>query len=84
MTAPTATWETRVRTLLMQRSGEERLRMGCSMFDAARAFACAGLGDSTCTDRSCAMREGLFLRTYGNDFAAATRERIVAHLRSRS
>jgi hypothetical protein len=27
------------RTLLMRRSGSERLQMGCAMFDTARAFA---------------------------------------------
>ena len=31
------------RTLLMRRSGSERLQMGCAMFDTARAFARASL-----------------------------------------
>ena len=31
------------RTLLMGRSGSERLHMGCAMFDTARAFARASL-----------------------------------------
>jgi hypothetical protein len=34
------------RQLLMQRSGTERLKMGCTMFDTARALMRAGLGDA--------------------------------------
>jgi len=75
--------EARVRALLMRRSGGERLLMGCSMFDTARAFVRAGLGDPAGRDYSSALRVQLFLRTYGADFDAATRARIVAHLQTR-
>jgi hypothetical protein len=68
-------------SLLMQRSGEERLRMGSSMFDAARALMRASLGDPDGTDDSAEMRVRLFLRTYGRDFDSPTRARIVAWLR---
>lgn len=71
----------RYRELLMQRSGEERLRMGCRMFAAARALARASLGDPDGSDRSPDMRAELFLRTYASDFDAATRARIAARLR---
>ena len=73
----------RYRALLMRRPAAERPLMGCAMFDTARALMHAGLGDPTGTDRSADMRVQLFLRTYGTDFDAATRTRIVAHLRSR-
>jgi hypothetical protein len=33
--------EQRYRDLLLQRSGEERLKIGCSMYVAARAFVLA-------------------------------------------
>jgi hypothetical protein len=68
------------RTLLLQRSGAERLKMGCAMFDAARALMRAGLGDPGGSDRSPAMRARLFQRTYGRDFEPAVTARIVAHL----
>jgi len=69
------------RTLLMQRSGAERLKMGCAMFDAARALMRAGLGETSGSDRSPAMRVRIFERTYGRDFDPATAARIIAHLR---
>jgi len=68
--------------LLMERSGVERLKMGCDMFDTARALMRAGLGDTTGKDRSAALRVRLFERTYGRDFDAATAARIIAHLRA--
>ena len=68
--------------LLMEHSGAERLKMGCDMFDAARALMRAGLGDETGTDRSPALLVRLFERTYGRDFDPVTAARIIAHLRS--
>ena len=68
------------RQLLMQRSGPERLKMGCAMFDTARALMRAGLGDGTGVDRSPAMRVRLFERTYGREFNPIAAARIVAHL----
>ena len=66
------------RDLLMSRDGWARLRMGCDMFDTAKAIAIAGLrpgdGDS--------VRTALFLRFYRDDFDASTRERIMARLRT--
>lgn len=67
--------------MLMQRSGEERLRMGSRMFDVARRIVRASLGDPDVSDSSPEMRVALFLRIYGDDFDPATRERIVAELR---
>ena len=66
------------RTLLMRRSGSERLRMGCAMFDTARAFARASLQEHAPHDA--ALRVALFVRTYGGDFDAETVERISAWL----
>jgi len=83
VTDTSAAVEVRYRALLMRRSPAERLLMGCAMFDTARAFMRAGLGDPAGADRSADMRVRLFLRTYGTDFDSPTRARIVAHLRSR-
>ena len=55
--------------------------MGCRMFDSARAFMRASLGDPSGTDRSGAMTAQLFLRTYAADFDPLTRDRIAARLR---
>ena len=64
------------RTLLMCRSGSERLQMGCRMFDTARAFARANLRTSCRSDEELKVR--LFIRTYGGDFDAVTAQRIAA------
>ena len=66
------------RTLLMRRSGSERLQMGCAMFDTARAFALANLRLLSHSDDE--LRVRLFVRTYGGDFDAETVERISAWL----
>ena len=69
------------RRLLLQRSPEERLLMGFRMFDASRVLVRASLGDTMGTGDSPQLREQLFLRTYGQDFDAATRERIITRIR---
>ena len=66
------------RTLLMRRSGSERLHMGCTMFDTARAFARANLRGHSHNDAE--LRARLFIRTYGGDFDPVTAERIAAWL----
>ena len=72
----------RYRELLMARSGGDRLRMACDMFDSARRIVMAGLpGDRTDT---AARRVALFLRLYGTDFDAPARERIIARIRESS
>jgi hypothetical protein len=62
------------RTLLMYRSGSERLKMGCAMFDTARAFAWANLRMLSHSDAE--LRARLCVRTYGGDFDPETVERI--------
>ena len=66
------------RTLLMRRSGSERVKMGCAMFDTARALARASLQGRSHNDNE--LRVHLFVRTYGGDFDAETVERISAWL----
>ncbi|MCK6554116.1 hypothetical protein L6Q96_05960 [Candidatus Binatia bacterium] len=67
--------------MLMRRSGADRLRMGASMFEAAKRLVRASLGNADGRDDSPAMRVQLFLRIYGPDFDAASRARIVECLR---
>ena len=68
------------RNMLMRRSGAERLRMGCAMFETAKALVRASLGDAAGVDNSPEMRARLFIRIYGQDFDAPTAGRIAAHL----
>ena len=62
------------RTLLMRRSGSERLQMGCAMFDTARAFALANL--RVLPDSNDELQVRLFVHTFGGDFDAETVKRI--------
>jgi hypothetical protein len=65
-------------TLIMRRSGRERLHMGCAMFDTARVFARASLRGHSHNDDE--LRVHLFVRTYSGDFDPETVERISAWL----
>jgi hypothetical protein len=70
--------EQRYRRLLLQRSGEERLKMGCSMHATARALVRASTLARDPGASSVTLRRVLFLRFYGHEFDARTRDRILA------
>lgn len=70
----------RYREMLLQRSGAERLKMGCSMFATARALVVASVLEQERSASPARVRELLFLRLYGADFSEDGRERIVAQL----
>ncbi len=72
--------ERRYRELLLQRSGEDRLRMGCSMHATAQALVRASVLEKDPLASPATLRRGLFLRFYGQDFDAATREKILLAL----
>lgn len=63
--------------MMMQRSGIERLKMGCAMFDAARILMRASITAENETE----MRVQIFKRTYENDFDPETVAKIVAWIR---
>jgi uncharacterized protein UPF0158 len=73
--------ERKYRSALLERSGAERLKMGCSMFATARALAAASILEREPSASPARMREELFLRFYGADFSADAQERIAARLR---
>ena len=77
MNDTSADMEERYRALLMQRTGEERLKMGCAMRDTARAFVKASLREKDPEATVAAIRQGLFLRFYGHEFDALTRAKIL-------
>ena len=52
--------------MLMQRTGVERLIMGCTMRDTARAFVEASLREQIPQATTATIRKGLFLRFYGH------------------
>lgn len=70
----------RYRAMLLARSPEERLKMGCSMGATARALVRASVLALDPHASPAAVRRALFLRFYGHEFDAAERERIMASL----
>ena len=76
--------ESHYRAMIMERSGEERLKMGCSMFDAAKAMMQAGILDQNPHASHAEIRRALFTQLYGHEFDADSREKILAAIESAS
>lgn len=66
------------RTMLMDRSGAERLAMGCAMFDTSRTMLKSNLQAQGRRDKD--LKIDLFIRTYRGDFDLDTQRRIIAWL----
>jgi hypothetical protein len=66
--------------MLLKRSGEERLKMGCSMHAMAQALVRASAQAANPSASTVSMKKILFLRFYGRDFESATRKRILRAL----
>ena len=73
----------RYRMLIMRRSGSDRLRMACEMFDCARQLMIARIKSDNPDLTATELRVKIFERTYGRDFEAAERARIIVSLRNR-
>jgi hypothetical protein len=76
--------DARYRAMLMQRSGEERLTMGCAMRETARALVEASILEQDPQATPEVVRRGLFLRFYGHEFDADSREKILDAIESAS
>jgi len=72
--------EQKYRDMLLKRSGEERLKMGCSMHAMARALVRASALQADPSASPATLRKILFLRFYGRDFDSARRKRILRAL----
>jgi hypothetical protein len=63
--------------MLLARSGEERLKMGCSMHAAARALVIASIPEKDAVT----VNRALFLRFYGEEFEPKKRAKILRALK---
>lgn len=72
--------EERFRQMLMARSPEERLKMGCSMHETARRLVIASLLQGNPNATPADLRRGLFLRFYGHEFGPEETARILEAL----
>ena len=70
----------RYRNMMMCKSGEERLRMGCSMFDAAKLIARESILARHPDITGAEMKREIFMRFYGHEFSPADRERVMSAL----
>lgn len=70
----------RYRAMLLARSPEDRLKMGCSMSATARALVRASALAQDPHASPAVLRRTLFLRFYGHEFETAEREKVLAWL----
>ena len=63
--------------LIMAKSRQERLRMGCSMFDTAKKIVRSAILNQDPKITVGRMKAELFLRFYGGEFGAAEQEKIL-------
>jgi hypothetical protein len=75
--------ERQSRPPLLARSGEERLKMGFSMYATARALVIASILEKEPHAAPAALRRALFLRFYGQEFDHHEREKILRALEER-
>ncbi len=73
--------DTRYRVMLMTRSGEERLTMGCAMRETARALVEASILEQDPCATVQTLHASLFLRLYGHEFNTTTREKILVAIK---
>ncbi|MHC4628699.1 MAG: hypothetical protein ACYTDV_17105 [Planctomycetota bacterium] len=71
------------RNMMMRRSGEERLRMGCSMYDAARQIVRSAILETNAGVTDAEMKKEIFLRFYGHEFSRNERDKVISALTRR-
>jgi len=70
----------RFRNLIMGKTGQERLFMGCSMYDTAKEIVRSSIYNSRPGITEADMRREVFLRFYGREFSRAEREKLLLML----
>lgn len=72
--------ERRFQEMVMNKSGQERLKMGFSMFDMARKQVISSIIDSNPEADLTDIKKGIFIRFYGQEFSKEEQEKILRHL----
>ena len=70
--------------LSKSKSGEERLIMGCSMFDFSKEIVKSSIKNKNSDINDKDLKIELFNRFYGADFSPRNRQKIQTHLRKKS
>lgn len=64
--------------LIMAKSNEQRLLMGCSMYDTAKQIVRSAIYNQHPQITPEEMKKQIFLRFYGLDFSQADKEKILS------
>jgi len=72
----------RFRELMMRKSGEQRLLMGCSMYDTAKQIVRSAIYNSRPGITDAEIKREIFLRFYGQEFSESDREKLLSALAS--
>lgn len=70
----------RFRNLMMSKTGQERLLMGCSMYDTAKEIVRSSIYNGRPGITEVDMRREVFLRFYGQEFSRAERQKLLSML----
>lgn len=70
----------RFRELMMSKTGQERLLMGCSMYDTAKEIVRSSIHNSRPGITEADMRREIFLRFYGREFSRTDREKLISEM----
>jgi len=70
----------RYRELMMRKSGQQRVVMGCSMYDTAKQIVRSAIYNSRPGITDAEIKREFFLRFYGPEFSRADRERMLSAL----
>lgn len=73
----------RFQNLIMSKSGEQRLLMGCSMYDTAKKIVQSAILAQRPAITPQEMKKEIFLRFYGQEFNQTNEEKILSALASR-
>jgi len=68
----------RFRDLMKAKTNEQRLLMGCSMFDTAKQIVQSAIYSQRPSIPPREMRKEIFLRFYGLEFSQTDREKILS------
>ncbi len=72
----------RYRELMMRKSGQQRVVMGCSMYDTAKQIVRSAIYNSRPGITEVEMKKEIFLRFYGPEFSQAERDKFFSALTS--
>ena len=81
MNDTSASMTSKYNKLIMAKSKQARLRMGCSMFDTAKKIVRSAILNQNPKITAGRMKAELFLRFYGGEFSVAEQEKILNGLR---